>query len=173
MLKQAIDGQGIKGTKVLLTHGHVDHASAAAPWQSITGEDRGAARDDLFLIEACPSRGEVHFPAYKPFVPDRWRRAGDISLGNQTTSCTAGHTPGHVVFVHRRPGSHCGRRVFRGSIGRTDFPRGNPISSTSIRAYGRSATTSVRARSWQTSTGWERKTNPVADYSTTRTAQLN
>jgi glyoxylase-like metal-dependent hydrolase (beta-lactamase superfamily II) len=37
-----------------------------------------------------------------------------------------GHTPGHVVFFHRALKlAFVGDVLFKGSIGRTDFPRGN------------------------------------------------
>ena len=84
MLRQAIDEQGIKITKVLLTHGHVDHASAAGTMAEHYGvEIVGPHQDDLFLIEGLPESGrKYNFPAYKPFVPDRWLRNGDqLSLG--------------------------------------------------------------------------------------------
>ena len=165
MLKQAIDQQGIKVTKVLLTHGHVDHASAAGTMAEHYGvKIEGPHEDDLFLIEGLPESGrKYNFPVYKPFVPDRWLTHGEtVDLGNVTFDVVhcPGHTPGHVAFV--------GDVLFRGSIGRTDFPRGNHEQLLD----------SIRHRLWpfgdditfvpghgQTSTfGWERKTNPyVAD----------
>ena len=37
-----------------------------------------------------------------------------------------GHTPGHVIFFHRESKlAQVGDVLFRGSIGRTDFPRGD------------------------------------------------
>ena len=64
MLQQAIDEQGIKVTKVLLTHGHVDHASAAGTMAEHYGvKIEGPHRDDLFLIEGLPASGaQVQFP---------------------------------------------------------------------------------------------------------------
>ena len=106
MLKEAIAQQGIKVTKVLLTHGHVDHASAAGTMAEHYGvKIEGPHKDDLFLIEGLPNSGaKYNFPVYKPFVPDRWLENGDtVSLGNlafDVVHCP-GHTPGHVVFVHK------------------------------------------------------------------------
>src|SRR5512135_672699 len=55
LLQQAIDEQGIKVTKVLLTHGHVDHASAAGTMAEHYGvKIEGPHKDDLFLIEGLP-----------------------------------------------------------------------------------------------------------------------
>lgn len=173
-LKEAIAEQGIKVTKVLLTHGHVDHASAAGTMADHYGvKIEGPHRDDLFLIEGLPDSGrKYNFPVYKPFVPDRWLEGGEsVSLGNLTFDVVhcPGHTPGHVVFVHKPAKvAFVGDVLFRGSIGRTDFPRGNHEQLLN----------SIRKRLWplgdditfvpghgQTSTfGWERKTNSfVAD----------
>ncbi len=62
-------------------------------------------------------------------MPDRWLSDGDeIQFGQtklQVIHCP-GHTPGHVVFY--QPESKLaivGDVLFNGSIGRTDFPRGN------------------------------------------------
>src|SRR5712675_640256 len=81
-LKQAIAEQGIKVTKVLLTHGHVDHASAAGTMADHYGvKIEGPHRDDLFLIEGLPDSGrKYNFPVYKPFVPDRWLEGGESRL---------------------------------------------------------------------------------------------
>ena len=131
MLREAIDQQGIKVTKVLLTHGHVDHASAAGTMAEHYGvKIEGPHEDDLFLIEGLPESGrKYNFPTYKPFVPDRWLTHGEtVTLGKQTFEVVhcPGHTPGHVVFVHRPAKiAFVGDVLFRGSIGRTDFPRGN------------------------------------------------
>ena len=131
LLKQAIDEQGIKVTKVLLTHGHVDHASAAGTMAEHYGvKIEGPHKDDLFLIEGLPESGaKYNFPAYKPFVPDRWLENGEtVNLGNLTFDVVhcPGHTPGHIVFHHPQSNfAMVGDVLFRGSVGRWDFPRGD------------------------------------------------
>src|SRR4051812_42897762 len=128
VLQQAIDEQGIKVTKVLLTHGHVDHASAAGTMADHYGvKIEGPHKDDLYLIEGLPDSGrKYNFPAYKPFVPDRWLDNGEtVSLGNLSFDVVhcPGHTPGHVVFVHKPSKvAFVGDVLFRGSVGRTDLP---------------------------------------------------
>ncbi|MFX6006827.1 MBL fold metallo-hydrolase, partial [Acinetobacter baumannii] len=63
------------------------------------------------------------------FEPDRWLKDGDtVTVGNLVLDVIhcPGHTPGHVVF-HHAPSKLAivGDVLFQGSIGRTDFPRGN------------------------------------------------
>jgi hydroxyacylglutathione hydrolase len=174
LLQQEIANQGIKITKVLLTHGHVDHASAAGTMAEHYGvKIEGPHRDDRFLIEGLPESGRKHnFPADTPFVPDRWLENGDtVTLGKLTFDVVhcPGHTPGHVVFVHKPSQiAFVGDVLFRGSIGRTDFPRGNHeqlLSSIRERLWPFGDDTQFVPGHGQPSTfGWERKTNPyVAD----------
>ena len=174
MLKEAIAQQGIKVTKVLLTHGHVDHASAAGTMAEHYGvKIEGPHEDDLFLIEGLPDSGrKYNFPAYKPFVPDRWLTNGEtVSLGNLTFDVVhcPGHTPGHVVF-HHAPSrlAIVGDVLFQGSIGRTDFPMGNHqdlIDAITGRLWPLGDDTAFIPGHGPMSTfGQERRTNPfVAD----------
>lgn len=69
------------------------------------------------------------FPKSGTFVPDRWLGQGDeVSVGGELLEVKhcPGHTPGHVVFFHQSSRlAFVGDVLFAGSIGRTDFPRGN------------------------------------------------
>jgi glyoxylase-like metal-dependent hydrolase (beta-lactamase superfamily II) len=64
-----------------------------------------------------------------PFEPDRWLDDGDsVGFGNVTMQVIhcPGHTPGHIVFYDAaQKVAVVGDVLFAGSIGRTDFPRGN------------------------------------------------
>jgi len=117
--------------KIVLTHAHVDHAAGTAQLAALKGVPiEGPHVDDQFLIDSLPDQAErFGFPASSSFVPDRWLGDGDrISIGNesfQVIHCP-GHTPGHVVFFHERQRvAWVGDVLFAGSVGRTDFPRGN------------------------------------------------
>ena len=117
--------------KVLLTHGHLDHASAAGTLAKQLGVNiEGPHEDDLYWLEKLPEQAQAYgFPPVEPFVPDRWLHDGDtVTFGKQTLEVLhcPGHTPGHVVFFHRpKKFAVVGDVLFAGSIGRTDFPRGN------------------------------------------------
>jgi hydroxyacylglutathione hydrolase len=69
------------------------------------------------------------FARLEAFEPDRWLADGDtVSFGEQTLEVRhcPGHTPGHVIFFHAPSRlAIVGDVLFQGSIGRTDFPRGN------------------------------------------------
>ncbi len=126
-----VDEHGIELEKILLTHGHLDHCGATA---DLAGRLKlpveGPHRDDLFWIEQLPSQGQrFGFGALRAFTPDRWLEGGDqVRFGNvvlEVRHCP-GHTPGHVIFFQPQARlALVGDVLFQGSIGRTDFPRGD------------------------------------------------
>ncbi len=90
----------------------------------------GPQEEDRFWIEGMPQQSKMFgFPDVESFEPDRWLHDGDtVTVGEQTLKVihTPGHTPGHVVFVHEGARlAIVGDVLFAGSIGRTDFPRGD------------------------------------------------
>ena len=117
--------------KILLTHAHVDHAGATAELKRRTGVPiEGPHEGDRFWIEGLPDQARrFGIQSEGAFEPDRWLADGDrVTLGSlelEVRHCP-GHTPGHVVFFHA-PSRFAivGDVLFRGSIGRTDFPGGD------------------------------------------------
>jgi glyoxylase-like metal-dependent hydrolase (beta-lactamase superfamily II) len=130
-LRQAIAANGVTLEKILVTHAHLDHAGAAAELAAEFGVPiEGPHRDDQFWIDRIEESGRQYgMPWCKPFTPSRWLEHGDrVIVGDQSFEVLhcPGHTPGHVVFFHRGLGlAFVGDVLFKGSIGRTDFPRGN------------------------------------------------
>ena len=127
----AVARAGVRLAKILLTHAHIDHAGATAALAESDGLlIEGPHRDDLFLIESLAEQGSrFGFTGARAFEPDRWLEDEDqVSLGNvvfDVRHCP-GHTPGHVVFISNEARlAIVGDVLFQGSIGRTDFPRGN------------------------------------------------
>jgi len=117
--------------KILLTHAHVDHCSAADTLRQRLGVPiEGPHRDDGFWLEKLPEWCRMSgMPPVEPFEPDRWLVDGDtVTVGEIELAVIhcPGHTPGHVVFYHAGEKlAWVGDVLFQGSIGRTDFPRGN------------------------------------------------
>ena len=127
----AIEQLGVTPEKILLTHGHIDHAGGAAELAERLGVPiEGPQREDAFLLDGLPAQARAYgFSGVRAVTPDRWLEEGDtVTVGNATLKVfhCPGHTPGHVVFFDE-PGRLLlsGDVLFQGSIGRTDFPRGD------------------------------------------------
>lgn len=127
-----IENKGVTVEKVLITHGHLDHAGHAADLaRRLNVKIEGPHKDEAFWLERLGNdQGRMFgFPPGEVFIPDRWLEDGDIvTVGNETLQVfhCPGHTPGHVVFYSPTAElAIVGDVLFRGSIGRTDFPKGN------------------------------------------------
>jgi hydroxyacylglutathione hydrolase len=130
-LLAAVDKAGVKLDKLLLTHAHLDHVGGAL--ELARGLDlpiHGPQEGDAFWLDALPDQARMFgFPPAEAFRPDRWLHDGDtVELGQlrfRVIHCP-GHTPGHVVFFEPESRhAFVGDVLFQGSIGRTDFPRGD------------------------------------------------
>ncbi|MCK9986130.1 MAG: hydroxyacylglutathione hydrolase [Azoarcus sp.] len=130
-IRAAADKLGVKIEKLLITHGHIDHAGGTAKLARELGVPiEGPQEEDRFWIAGMPQQSKMFgFPDVEVFEPDRWLHDGDtVTVGEESFRVihAPGHTPGHVVFFHADARlAIVGDVLFAGSIGRTDFPKGD------------------------------------------------
>ena len=165
-----VEEHGVTLDKILLTHAHIDHAGATAELaRRFSLPVEGPHRDDRFWIEQLPQQAAMFGVAESEgFEPTRWLEQGDtVGVGEVTLEVLhcPGHTPGHVVFFEPESRlAFVGDVLFQGSIGRTDFPRGD--YATLIRSIRENLFTLgddvrfVPGHGPMSTFGQERKTNP-------------
>ncbi|MBL8781307.1 MAG: MBL fold metallo-hydrolase [Alphaproteobacteria bacterium] len=173
-LTGALNHFGLTLKRIWLTHGHLDHAGAAAELRERTGVAvEGPHRDDQFWLDQIEESSRRYgINGGRNVTPDRYLEDGDelelegVKFG---VAHTPGHTPGHVVIYNKAAKiAFVGDVLFAGSIGRTDFPRGNHqqlIDSITTKLWPLGDNVTFVPGHGPTSTfGRERQTNPfVAD----------
>jgi glyoxylase-like metal-dependent hydrolase (beta-lactamase superfamily II) len=117
--------------KILITHGHVDHAAGAAELKERLGgvPIEGPHLDDRFLLDSLAASAlQFGMTGARAVTPERWLAEGDeVSVAGASFAILhcPGHSPGSVVYVNAgQRFALVGDVLFRGSIGRTEgLPR--------------------------------------------------
>jgi hydroxyacylglutathione hydrolase len=130
-IRQAIAEAEVTVEKIWLTHGHIDHAGAAAELRQELGVPiEGPHRAEEFLLGHIAASG-LKFGMFsaRNVMPDRWLDDGDaVAIGALTFAVLhcPGHSPGGVAFFNAAERfAFVGDVLFSGSIGRSDLPGGD------------------------------------------------
>jgi glyoxylase-like metal-dependent hydrolase (beta-lactamase superfamily II) len=132
----AVQQFGVTIERILLTHGHLDHAGGATELAGLLEKKTGTKvpvegpdRRDAFLLDGIEEQARGFGFEARNVTPDRWLTEGDtVFIGPHAFDVLhcPGHTPGHVVFINRNARfAIIGDVLLRGSVGRTDFPYGD------------------------------------------------
>jgi len=133
---EAIEQTGANIEKIVLTHGHLDHAGGAAGLRAMLSARAGVPipvegpdRRDEFLLNGIAEQAAAYGFEASNVTPDRWLAEGEkLTLGPHSFDILhcPGHTPGSLVFVNAASRFMLvGDVLFQGSVGRTDFAYGD------------------------------------------------
>ena len=129
-LKSFIETHHLKPVMLLNTHGHFDHLMGNGFVEKTWGLSGEIHKEDNFLVEQAANQAlmfGIKMP--KPSLPGLFFEDGNIlTFGNTSLKVIyiPGHSPGGVAFYSETDKLLiAGDILFRGSVGRTDLPRGN------------------------------------------------
>jgi hydroxyacylglutathione hydrolase len=129
-IAKALHRSGIRPLAILLTHGHGDHIAAVGSLKELFSVPVlcGKGEEELLVDPAKNLSLWLDAPVVAP-APDRTLQDEEkVILGNLelTVLATPGHSPGGICFLMEKENVlFCGDTLFKGSIGRTDFPGGS------------------------------------------------
>jgi len=171
LILEFLRDEGLSVVAILNTHGHADHIGGNEALK-IAYPDAplviGEGEKHLLIDANANLSAPFGFPIVSP-PADRTVREGDVLeyAGIRLEVLDVpGHSPGHVVFVHRsEPALVFGGDVlFRGSIGRYDFPGSDGellFKGIRTKMFALPDSTVVYPGHGPTSTiGHEKRTNP-------------
>ena len=130
-LLQLVKDARTRLTRILNTHAHFDHVLAAPDIKEATGAAFHLHRADQPVLDFAPQavKSWLGWEWGPPPNVDVYLEHGDLlSLGKESVEVrhVPGHSPGSVIYVdHNGRQAWVGDTIFRGGIGRTDFPGGN------------------------------------------------
>lgn len=167
----ALEAAGITLKAIILTHGHLDHTGGVGTLAELSKAPViGPALEDEFLVTGIKSQAKMlGLSECPPFAPRYVRDGEELQLFSDPSFAfkiiaTPGHTPGGVCYYcENEKILLSGDTLFQGSIGRSDFPRGDydTLIASVKRLMELPEDTAVLPGHGPDSTiGWEIKHNP-------------
>ena len=166
---ETVQEAGLSIKYVINTHGHIDHIGANKDVLQATGASLVVHKQEASLLTS-PAKNLGMMVGRFSTSPDAdlLVEEGDIlSIGNIRLEVlhTPGHTPGSISLYDAEDGLvFSGDALFRGSIGRTDFPGGDyALLIESIRdklLILPEDTTIYPGHGPETTVGYEKRSNP-------------
>lgn len=128
--EQFLKEHGLKLTKILQTHCHLDHIFGSSYFQNKYQVEVYANKKESFNIEGAQAAAMMFgLPPFDTPVINQFFHEGDkVEFGESTLQIldVPGHSPGHVAFVcPEEEFVIAGDVLFAGGIGRTDLPGGS------------------------------------------------
>ena len=169
-LKNYIEENDLTLKRVLNTHLHFDHQFGNKFLYTTYGIKPEACKADEYLLENVIAQTRsfgVEINEEAQTIGDYITDGQDLKFGNTTLKAlhVPGHSPGSMAFYAEKEGIlFAGDVLFRGSIGRTDLPKGDyatligsitgqllPLPDSTVVYCGHGPSTTI---------GFERKNNP-------------
>lgn len=167
-IEDQLEADGLKLVAILLTHGHPDHLVGAAPISRATGAPCYMHPKEVEMTEALAPMFQEMMGLPNLDIPEEYVSVEDGEIlrlaGLEfTVLLTPGHSAGSVCYLIDGV-LFSGDLIFRGSIGRTDFPGGSMdvlLESVKTKVWPLPNDTRILSGHMDaTVVGWEKKTNP-------------
>lgn len=121
----------VRVAAIVLTHAHFDHVMGVAGLKNETGAPLLVGTDEAQILTSVEGQAKFFGLAIEelPLAPDRYLKGGETIRAGATefqVIATPGHTPGGIcLWSETEKILFSGDTLFRGSIGRSDFPGGS------------------------------------------------